>query len=770
MNKPILIFCLILFFFGQILAQNPFPEKTRVFDDETLPRIDIFIDTDSLALIFQDVESDHEYPANFTFTRNTDLDILDTIGFRLRGNTSRYSQKKSFKIAVNSFEKGRNFLGLEKLNINGEHNDPSIIRSKLSWDIFRKFKVIGSRTAHVKMYINNDYYGLYMNIEHIDDQFVELRYGSQSGNLYKCTWPADLNYISDNPDDYKPENGSAYELKTNKEANDYSDLATFIDILNNTSDAEFPAEIEKIFNVNNYLKYLAVAYFIGHWDGYSYNKNNYYLYNNPLSSKFEFIPYDLDNTFGIDWFGIDWSTHDIYSWAHPSEERPLTNRILAKQTYLDRFSFYMNQLLDSIVHPDTLFPIIDAKKLQIEQAAYDDTYRTLDYNWDNNDFDDSYIHGLSAAHVPIGLKQYITARYNSAKSQLVLNNIAPIVSYVSNNNPLTNEDIVINCTVEDETAGPDVTLFYKINDGSEQSIGMLTNGSGKVNYIGGLNYQISFSGIAESGKIEYHIRASDNLSAVTREPISGYYEINISNAENSLLYINEFMASNDVSVPDNNGDYPDWIEIYNAGDKSVYLGDKYLSDDFLDNQKWQMPDINIGSGEYFVFWASGNPANGQMHTNFKLKLGGEQIAIFNAENMAFSIIDSVTFSEQSTDISMGRYPDGTGDFVIMGEPTPGASNINTGITKNDYFGINFHYYPNPLNTLLYIIPENGFTGEIVIELMNISGSIVHSQTKNISSGSEIVLNLAYLNNGTYFLRLIDGKMNKVIGSGMLLKQ
>lgn len=269
MMKPTLIFCLILGFFGRIVAQNPFPEKTRVFDDETLPRIDIFIDIDSLALIYQDVESDHEYPANFIFTRDTDVDILDTIGFRLRGNTSRYSKKKSFKIAVNSFEKGRNFLGLEKLNINGEHNDPSIIRSKLSWDIFRKFKVIGSRTAHVRMYINNDYYGLYMNIEHIDDQFVELRYGSQSGNLYKYTWPADLNYISDNPDDYKPENGQAYELKTNEEANDYSDLANFIDILNNTSDSEFPLEIEKIFNVNNYLKYLAVEYFIGHWDGYS---------------------------------------------------------------------------------------------------------------------------------------------------------------------------------------------------------------------------------------------------------------------------------------------------------------------------------------------------------------------------------------------------------------------------------------------------------------------------------------------------------------------
>lgn len=478
----------------------------------------------------------------------------------------------------------------------------------------------------------------------------------------------------------------------------------------------------------------------------------------------------MDNTFGIDWFGIDWSTHDIYSWAHPSEGRPLTNRVLANHTYLDRFSYYMNQLLDSIVHPDTLFRIIDAKKLQIEQAAYDDTYRTLDYGWHNNDFDDSYIHGLSAAHVPIGLKQYITARYNSAKSQLVLNNIAPIIGYVSNNKPLTNEDIVINCTVEDETAGPDVTLFYKINGGSEQSVDMLATRSGEVNYIGGLGYQVSFSGIAESGKIEYYILASDHLSVFTREPISGYYEINISNAENPLLYINEFMASNDVSVPDNNGDYPDWIEIFNAGDQSVYLGDKYLSDDFFDNQKWQMPDINIESGEYIVFWASGNPENGLMHTNFKLKAGGEEIAIFNAENMAFSLIDSVTFGEQTTDISMGRYPDGTGDFVIMGEPTPGASNINTGITENKISDINFRYYPNPFSAFLYIIPENISAGKIKIELINMSGILVYSEIKNIPPGMELILNLSRLKQGNYVLRVTEYKKPKVISTRILIKQ
>ncbi|OQX96961.1 MAG: hypothetical protein B6I20_13670 [Bacteroidetes bacterium 4572_117] len=697
MPKHILISTLLLVVFIKSTAQNPFPEKTRVFDDKTLLRMDISIEADSLSQIYQDVESDHEYPADFVFSRNDETDTLKDIGFRLRGNTSRHSQKKSFKIAVNSFEKGRNFLGLEKLNINGEHNDPSIIRSKLSWDIFKKFEVIGSRTAHVKMYINNEYYGLYIHIEHIDGQFVELRYGSQSGNLYKCTWPADLNYISDNPDDYKPENGPNYELKTNEDANDYSDLTNFIDVLNNSPEDDLPAEIEKIFNVNNYLKYLAVEYFIGHWDGYSYNKNNFYLYNNPITSKFEFIPYDLDNTFGIDWFGIDWSTHNIYSWSHPSEQRPLTQKILANQTYRDRFSYYMNQLLDSVVHPDTLFPIIDAQKLLIEQAAYDDTYRALDYGWNNNDFDDSYIHGLSSNHVPIGLKQYITARYNSAKSQLILNNIAPIISKISNNKPIINQDINISCSIEDEENVPTVKLYYKIDGGSEQNTDMQASETGKVNNIGGLGYECSISGIAERAKLEYYILASDNLSVSTRDPISGYYEINISDTENPELYINEFMASNDEAVQDNVGGYPDWLEIYNAGETPVYLGNKFLSDD------------------------------------------------------------------------TGRYPDGTGDFVVMGSPSPGTSNINTGITENTFTNIKFRYYPNPFYSQLHIKPVSGITGKIKIELISVSGLSIHTETQSVLHGDEIILNLTKLTKGSYFIRLTDNK-NNILSVKKLIKQ
>jgi len=758
----------MLVLFLKLAAQNPFPEKTRVFDDEILARIDISIETDSLSIIYQDVWSDHEYPADFTFTRGSDVDNFTNIGFRLRGNTSRNSQKKSFKISVNSFEKLK-FLGLQKLNINGEHNDPSIIRSKLSWDIFRKFKVIGSRAAHVKMYINNEYYGLYMHIEHIDDQFVDLRYGSQNGNLFKCTWPADLNYISDNPDDYKPVNGTAYELKTNQEADNYADLANFIDVLNNTSDANLPAELEKIFNVNNFLKYLAVEYFIGHWDGYSYNKNNFYLYNNPVSGKFEFIPYDVDNTFGIDWFGTDWSTRNIYAWENPAENRPLTSRLLANQVYLDRFSYYMNQLLDSIAHPDTLFPRIDELKSLITQAAYDDTYRTLDYGWNNADFDNSYTQALGSSHTPIGLKPYISARYNSAKTQLILNNIAPIISNVHNNRPPLNEEININCTVEDELTGPDVTLYYRINGGAEQNITMQANGAGDVNWIGGLNYQANLSALSDNGTVEYYIVASDISAASTREPLIGYHIINISAFEKPPLYINEFMASNNVLVADNNGAYPDWIEIYNGGSETIYLGDKYLSDDFAERQKWQMPDISINAGEFLVFWASGSPENGMMHTNFKLSAGGEEIAIFSEEYFAFSFIDSVSFGEQTTNVSLGRNPDGTGDFTFFGAPTPGASNLSTSIGQLSEDEMRLRFYPNPFQNQLFLRPATSFTGKINVQFISISGRLVHQETKQIANKNEILLDVNHLPKGNYILRLQDLNGQKIMTTSRLIK-
>src|SRR5690606_19206517 len=97
-----------------------------------------------------------------------------------------------------------------------------------------------------------------------------------------------------------------YDVNNQTDSDDYSDLVNFIRVLNTTSDEDFICEMEKVFEINDYLKYLAIDILIGNWDGPLYNKNNFYLYSNPVTGKFHYLPYDLDNTFGIDWLGESW--------------------------------------------------------------------------------------------------------------------------------------------------------------------------------------------------------------------------------------------------------------------------------------------------------------------------------------------------------------------------------------------------------------------------------------------------------------------------------
>jgi len=182
------------------------------------------------------------------------------------------------------------------------------------------------RANHVQVYINDDYYGLYISVEHIDEEFIKSRFTYNDGNQYKCLWPANLNYLGDDPDFYKLQQGDrrVYELKINEELDDYTDIAHFIDVLNNTNQQNFECELDEVFNTYDYLKVIASEILFGHWDGYIYNQNNYYLYHNTVSEKFEFIPYDLDNTLGIDWLDRDWGSRNIYDWQqHGDNYRPL---------------------------------------------------------------------------------------------------------------------------------------------------------------------------------------------------------------------------------------------------------------------------------------------------------------------------------------------------------------------------------------------------------------------------------------------------------------
>ncbi len=231
---------------SMVLAQPHIPELGDIYNDQEVPRIDITISADSIAWIYEHPDSDIEFHADFAFTSTELQESFENVGFRLRGNTSRYSAKKSFKVSFNTFVDGGDFHGFEKMNLNGEHNDPSICRAKIGWDLVRILGLPGSRANHVALYINDQYYGLYVNVEHIDEEFTKEYLDSKNGNLYKCLWPADLNWKGNDPELYKEEFSGrrAYDLKNNESLDDYSGLRDFINVLNNTSFLTFSSKLK----------------------------------------------------------------------------------------------------------------------------------------------------------------------------------------------------------------------------------------------------------------------------------------------------------------------------------------------------------------------------------------------------------------------------------------------------------------------------------------------------------------------------------------------
>lgn len=151
-------------------------------------------------------------------------------------------------------------------------------------------------------------------------------------------------------------------------------------------------------------------------------------------------------------------------------------------------------------------------------------------------------------------------------------------------------------------------------------------------------------------------------------------------AQTTVLYINEIVASNNSTLADEEGDYEDWIEIYNGGSTAVNLNGYGLTDNPGNPFKWVFPAEIIQPGQFLIVWASDKEravAGSPLHTNFKIGASGEEIALTVPGGV---LEDALPAAALQTDMSYGRQPDGPGALVFFTEPTPGASNSTTGYT------------------------------------------------------------------------------------------
>ncbi|HUR31268.1 MAG TPA: CotH kinase family protein [Saprospiraceae bacterium] len=727
--KTNLLLIISLLSFLSAYAQDPFPDYAPIYKDDVVARVDITIPPDSLTVILSpgNEESEYYFHATFMFDNGTIRDTFENAGFQLRGNTSRYAKKKSFQISLNTYVPGRKWYGIEKINLNGEHNDPTVSRSKIAWDLLRDIGVPGPRASHVELYINNTYFGLYANVEHIDEEFVQTRFGNNDGNLYKCLWPADLKYLGGDPDLYKFESGDrrVYELITNEETDDYTDLAHFIEVLNNTPIDELRCELDKIFNINSYLLAMAFDILSGNWDGPLYNKNNFYLYHNEATGKFEYMPYDLDNTFGIDWFDIDWAERNIYAWGHSTQPRPLYWRVLEEPEYRNRFSFYLNRIINTQYKEGILFAKIDSLRTLLLPSVDNDFYYTLDYDFDIEDFTKGFSQTLPYNHTPIGIKPFIAERRSATINQLVLNDISPIINNVKHNRPSVDEEIVIRAFVEDDHGVDHVEVNIELTGVGMIISEMFDDGQHGDAIAGDNIFGTIIPSIPHCDSLKYSIIATDDDGKESRDPVCHAHLLVICNSTLTLA-INEFMASNETTIADESGEYEDWVEIYNYGTETITLGDLYLSDKKDNPVKWQFPDISIDAGEYLLVWLDEDGSQGPLHANFKLSADGEYIGIYDNDASGNALIDDLDFTQQQMDVSFGRLPNGTGNFQSL-YPTPGSTNQLGLATPNQGELINYNIYPNPTSDLIYVDIDLLPTEEFQIVLLNIYGQEILKQ-------------------------------------------
>ena len=161
------------------------------------------------------------------------------------------------------------------------------------------------------------------------------------------------------------------------------------------------------------------------------------------------------------------------------------------------------------------------------------------------------------------------------------------------------------------------------------------------------------------------------------------YEKSLKETEDMGLYINEFMASNATTICDSFGSYSDWIELYNSTDTDMDISGFGISDNLSQPMKYRFPDgTTIAAKGYLVVFCSGNEGmqNGELHAPFGLRSYGEDVVI---ANRAGRIIDSYSFKNQETDVSMARIPDGAGEFQSNSQPSPGYPNTGAGYSAFD---------------------------------------------------------------------------------------
>lgn len=414
----VLVITLAIFTHRIASAQNPTPSPPKSAD----ATIDGFYRIDELQSVYLRVADEDlqrmrdalpaRIPVKASF-RWRDISI-DNVSVRFKGDSSSrptQEHKRSFLIRFNEYDDGQRFLGLRRVSFDNAVQFGSLFSEPIITEILHDQGIKAHRCNYAKLFLNGAYQGVYVNVERIDESFIERRLGDANGLLFKVHHGgpgANLQFLGDDPSAY----ARAFEPQTKSAKRGQRELVDFIRAVNQTKDAELAAVLDSRLELDDFLRVTAVMLFSGAFDQLTgWNAHNYYLYHDGTRGRWRYLPWDLDVGFTEVAFGQihvleDWNAAWPVAGPRPS---PLLERIVADPALLRRYRGIAKDVLEKYFEPQRLCATIDARYALIKDALATDPFppRRITNPGDRS-YDD----------IVASMKRFARARHASARRQL----------------------------------------------------------------------------------------------------------------------------------------------------------------------------------------------------------------------------------------------------------------------------------------------------------------------------------------------------------------
>ncbi len=677
----------------------PRPGETINPSEISAPQIERLYDENTIHTLFIDF-NDQEWESELEAFWKTDVDVpaqliannttIGNVGVRFRGTSSFFTvnsgMKRSFNIAIDHTDPDQRFFGYKTLNLLNSHTDPSFVRSILFNHIASHY-IPAEKVNFVKLVINRENWGIYINSQQFNKDFLDEWFGTKKGIRWKMLpnprGGNGFNFEGTSPVPYQ----NRYIMKSKGGDAEWAKLIRVFKILHDTNSDELIDALEPVFNIDRALWFLALENVFIDNDGYWARASDFAMYMDN-NERLHMILHDSNETFQRQ-AGRNQSkqqgTHLDPLFGLNDKSKPLIHKLLNVPTLQARYLAHVRTIRDEWLDWDLIAPLVRHYHRLIDDEIRQDTRKHDSYeSFRNSLTEETETQGPRGPRNRISLKRFIVERSRYLDQYPPLAKAPPQIEGVEAHGEkgesiIPGEAVEVRVTMHHANTNFQAMLYFSDRKHiAFKKIAMKRDGN--------RTFLASIPPRGAGQKVHYYVEVSDvqsktmSFAPPTAEFSPMSYRVEPPIAKTPPILINEIMPSNTATIAAPDGDFDDWIELRNMTPTAIDLTGYYLSDNDKNPKKWRFPENSTISGNgYLLIWADedGNAAAAGLHANFKLSRKGESVSLYDRDEQDNRRLDRIVFKSLDSDQAWGRNPNEITQFRIQKQPSPGTNNLPT---------------------------------------------------------------------------------------------